>query len=203
MTRLWERVPLAHQRRQESQHVSISLCSLVPSPAQGDPTEWVSSHRFHHLHTDTPLDPHSPLRGLLVVPHGLAPRREGGLKNLQQNSTNWPAGAADPLEFCLGGLATAALRIDPLRSSGLELHQSTVSTAIACCAGKLLPDLSWSCTSSTQVRPTAETQATMERVGVRGNTSDMDVQPFYSFITKTYPLHVAASFALLFAAGEC
>ena len=30
---------------------------------QGDPTEWVSSHRFHHLHTDTPLDPHSPYEG--------------------------------------------------------------------------------------------------------------------------------------------
>ena len=31
--------------------------------SQGDPTEWVSSHRFHHLHTDTPLDPHSPYEG--------------------------------------------------------------------------------------------------------------------------------------------
>ena len=30
---------------------------------QGDPTEWVSCHRFHHLHTDTPLDPHSPYEG--------------------------------------------------------------------------------------------------------------------------------------------
>jgi stearoyl-CoA desaturase (delta-9 desaturase) len=30
---------------------------------QGDPTEWVSSHRYHHLHTDTPLDPHSPYEG--------------------------------------------------------------------------------------------------------------------------------------------
>ena len=33
------------------------------NPLQGDPTEWVSSHRFHHLHTDTPLDPHSPYEG--------------------------------------------------------------------------------------------------------------------------------------------
>lgn len=30
---------------------------------QGDPLEWVSSHRYHHLHTDTPLDPHSPYEG--------------------------------------------------------------------------------------------------------------------------------------------
>ena len=44
-------------------------------------------------------------------------------------------------------------------------------------------------------------QATMERVGARGNTSDMDAQPFYSFITKTYPLHVVAGFAALWALG--
>lgn len=44
-------------------------------------------------------------------------------------------------------------------------------------------------------------QSTMERVGCRGNTSDMDVQPFYSFITRTYPWHVVASFAALYALG--
>lgn len=25
--------------------------------------EWASSHRYHHLHTDTPMDPHSPYEG--------------------------------------------------------------------------------------------------------------------------------------------
>lgn len=30
---------------------------------QGDPIEWVSDHRYHHAHTDTPLDPHSPYDG--------------------------------------------------------------------------------------------------------------------------------------------
>lgn len=25
--------------------------------------QWVSGHRYHHLHTDTPLDPHSPYEG--------------------------------------------------------------------------------------------------------------------------------------------
>eukprot|EP00850_Spirogloea_muscicola_P007277 SM000036S13321 [mRNA] locus=s36:595281:597438:+ [translate_table: standard] len=32
--------------------------------AQGDPLEWVSSHRFHHQHCDTPKDPHTPYEGL-------------------------------------------------------------------------------------------------------------------------------------------
>jgi hypothetical protein len=41
----------------------------------------------------------------------------------------------------------------------------------------------------------------MERVGCRGNTSDMDVQPFYQFIQRTYPWHVVASFAALYALG--
>ena len=30
---------------------------------QGDPIEWCSTHRYHHLHTDTPLDPHSTYEG--------------------------------------------------------------------------------------------------------------------------------------------
>jgi len=30
---------------------------------QGDPIEWASTHRYHHLHTDTPLDPHSSYEG--------------------------------------------------------------------------------------------------------------------------------------------
>lgn len=39
----------------------FAYCGVLA--VQGDPTEWVSSHRFHHLHTDTPLDPHSPYEG--------------------------------------------------------------------------------------------------------------------------------------------
>eukprot|EP00775_Hariotina_reticulata_P006764 gene6764-6981_t len=31
---------------------------------QESPIAWVSHHRIHHLHTDTPLDPHSPYEGL-------------------------------------------------------------------------------------------------------------------------------------------
>ncbi|KAI8467532.1 MAG: MGDG specific palmitate delta-7 desaturase [Monoraphidium minutum] len=40
------------------------LCAwLGTQGGQGDPIEWVSLHRYHHLHTDTPLDPHSPYEG--------------------------------------------------------------------------------------------------------------------------------------------
>ena len=30
---------------------------------QGDPIEWVSSHRHHHAQCDTPADPHTPYEG--------------------------------------------------------------------------------------------------------------------------------------------
>jgi fatty-acid desaturase len=30
---------------------------------QGGPLEWVSDHRYHHLHTETALDPHSSYEG--------------------------------------------------------------------------------------------------------------------------------------------
>jgi len=39
----------------------FAYCGVLA--VQGDPLEWVSSHRYHHLHTDTPLDPHSPYEG--------------------------------------------------------------------------------------------------------------------------------------------
>ena len=40
---------------------ALAYCGVLA--IQGDPLEWVSSHRYHHLHTDTPLDPHSPYEG--------------------------------------------------------------------------------------------------------------------------------------------
>lgn len=39
----------------------LAYCGVIS--VQGDPLEWVSSHRYHHLHCDTPLDPHSPYEG--------------------------------------------------------------------------------------------------------------------------------------------
>ncbi|KXZ49956.1 hypothetical protein GPECTOR_18g114 [Gonium pectorale] len=40
---------------------ALAYCGVLA--VQGDPLEWASSHRYHHLHTDTPLDPHSPYEG--------------------------------------------------------------------------------------------------------------------------------------------
>lgn len=110
---------LSHKSFQTPKWLEYALAYCGVLAIQGDPTEWVSSHRYHHLHTDTPLDPHSPYEGF------------------------WWS------------------------------HM-----------GWLLDE-----------------KATLERVGARGNTTDLDAQPFYRFITKTYPLHVVASLALLFACG--
>lgn len=78
---------------------------------QGDPIEWVSSHRYHHLHTDTPHDPHTPYEGFW-----------------------W--------SHC-----------------GWFLDNS----------------------------------ATESRVGNRSNASDLQEQPFYQFLQKTYGWHIVAS----------
>ncbi|KAI8471268.1 MAG: MGDG specific palmitate delta-7 desaturase [Monoraphidium minutum] len=43
--------------------VEYAVAFLGTQTGQGDPIEWVSHHRYHHLHTDTPLDPHSPYEG--------------------------------------------------------------------------------------------------------------------------------------------
>ena len=41
---------------------TLAYCGVLS--CQGDPIEWVSCHRYHHVHCDTPLDPHSPYEGL-------------------------------------------------------------------------------------------------------------------------------------------
>ena len=44
-----------------------TLCPIhyysTTGDAQGGPLEWVSDHRYHHLHTETALDPHSSYEG--------------------------------------------------------------------------------------------------------------------------------------------
>lgn len=39
---------------------TLALCSLEDSPLR-----WVTTHRLHHAHSDTPLDPHTPRDGVM------------------------------------------------------------------------------------------------------------------------------------------
>lgn len=40
---------------------TLAYCGVLAM--QGDPAEWASTHRYHHKHCDTPLDPHSTYEG--------------------------------------------------------------------------------------------------------------------------------------------
>lgn len=54
---------LSHRSFQTPKWLEYILAYCGVLAVQGDPLEWASSHRYHHLHTDTPLDPHSPYEG--------------------------------------------------------------------------------------------------------------------------------------------
>lgn len=54
---------LSHRSFQTPKWLEYVLAYCGALAVQGDPIEWASSHRYHHLHTDTPLDPHSPYEG--------------------------------------------------------------------------------------------------------------------------------------------
>jgi len=54
---------LSHKSFQCPKWLEYTLAYCGVLAVQGDPMEWSSSHRYHHLHTDTPLDPHSPYEG--------------------------------------------------------------------------------------------------------------------------------------------
>ncbi|XP_024356646.1 palmitoyl-monogalactosyldiacylglycerol delta-7 desaturase, chloroplastic [Physcomitrium patens] len=96
---------------------SFAYCGV--QAVQGDPLEWVSSHRYHHQHCDTEKDPHSPYEGF------------------------WHS------------------------------HM-----------GWLLDD-----------------RRTQERVGARNNVGDMDKDPFYQFIQRTYPIHPIMMAVALYVMG--
>jgi hypothetical protein len=54
---------LAHRSFQTPKWLEYALSYCGVLAVEGDPIEWVSAHRYHHLHCDTPLDPHSPYEG--------------------------------------------------------------------------------------------------------------------------------------------
>ena len=54
---------LAHRSFKSPKWLEYCACYCGMMAMQGGPIEWVSDHRYHHLHTETPLDPHSSYEG--------------------------------------------------------------------------------------------------------------------------------------------
>uniref|UniRef100_A0A383V3J7 Fatty acid desaturase domain-containing protein n=1 Tax=Tetradesmus obliquus TaxID=3088 RepID=A0A383V3J7_TETOB len=54
---------LTHRSFKCPKWLEYTCAFLGANSGQGEPIEWVSTHRYHHLHCDTPLDPHSPYEG--------------------------------------------------------------------------------------------------------------------------------------------
>lgn len=54
---------LAHKSFRTPKWLEYVFAYCGALAVQGDPKEWVSTHRYHHLHCETPLDPHSSYEG--------------------------------------------------------------------------------------------------------------------------------------------
>jgi len=98
---------------------SLAYCGVLS--IQGDPLEWVSSHRYHHLHCDTPSDPHTPYEGFWwshagwLLDNEQAETRVGDRSNASdmaaqpfytwlQESYGWHVAAAGLATYAIGGL---------------------------------------------------------------------------------------------------
>lgn len=98
---------------------TLAYCGVLA--AQGDPTEWVSSHRYHHLHCDTPKDPHTPYEGFWwshagwLLDNDATIERVGDRSNANdmakqpfynwiQKTYPWHIGLSAALAFVVGGL---------------------------------------------------------------------------------------------------
>ena len=54
---------LAHKSFTCPKPIEYLLAYCGALAVQGDPIEWASTHRYHHMHCETPLDPHSTYEG--------------------------------------------------------------------------------------------------------------------------------------------
>jgi stearoyl-CoA desaturase (delta-9 desaturase) len=54
---------LSHKSFKTHKWLEYLIASLGTCSGQSHPIEWVSRHRQHHRHSDTPLDPHTPHEG--------------------------------------------------------------------------------------------------------------------------------------------
>ncbi|KAG1658363.1 hypothetical protein FOA52_005744 [Chlamydomonas sp. UWO 241] len=86
---------LSHRAFQTPKWLEYTLAYCGVLAAQGDPLEWVSGHRYHHLHTDTPLDPHSPFEGLWwshagwLLDNDVTIKRVGDRTNASDMESQW------------------------------------------------------------------------------------------------------------------
>jgi stearoyl-CoA desaturase (delta-9 desaturase) len=55
---------LTHRSFKTFKVVEYLFTILATLTDQGPPMVWVSNHRYHHMHADTPLDPHTPYEGM-------------------------------------------------------------------------------------------------------------------------------------------
>ena len=64
---------------------------------QSGPIAWVAAHRFHHLRSDEPGDPHSPLDGFFWAHMGWCLQQNNEIDNFKEYSKIVPDLASDPV----------------------------------------------------------------------------------------------------------
>ncbi|KAJ6827802.1 palmitoyl-monogalactosyldiacylglycerol delta-7 desaturase, chloroplastic isoform X1 [Iris pallida] len=54
---------LSHRSFKLPKWLEYTFAYLGAQAGQGDPLDWVCTHRYHHQHCDTAKDPHTPTQG--------------------------------------------------------------------------------------------------------------------------------------------
>jgi stearoyl-CoA desaturase (delta-9 desaturase) len=149
----------------------LAYCGVMA--VQGDPLEWVSCHRYHHLHCETPLDPHSVYEGFWWSHMGwlLDDRATQSRVHDTSNATGARRAAAAP------AAASCCFRCRRAR------HQLPRAPAP--------PLLKLSRCQSLPPPPTPPPSF----------RADISRDPFYAHLSKHYGLHVVGMFVAIFLLG--
>lgn len=181
---------------------------------QGAPMEWVSDHRYHHLHTETPLDPHSSYEGFWwshvgwMLDSEIYMARCGDRRNVRAAAVPLPGTrhtsatpCAWPLRGIPGGLGGG-------KRVGTERDGDGVGGIRSSATAHLGPDRPWPAhprtgTSATQPRGVPALIASPLPPAPRParQVADLAKQPFYRHLEEHYLAHLGAHFALIAVVG--
>jgi hypothetical protein len=207
---------LAHKAFQTPKWLEYALAYCGVMAMQGDPLEWVSSHRYHHLYCDTPQDPHTPYEGFWWSHCGwfldIAATVSSPSNPQPVFCVHWASLGSVSVDVRVWSLLVPSRTSPTARASRSESEcglchftpprwvvsndKVCVSThLIVCCVGCYPRITSWlrSGEFAEQGEGGGEGTRQERRVGNRSNAADMAAQPFYTWIQKTYGWHIVAA----------
>jgi fatty-acid desaturase len=174
----------------------FAYCGVMS--VQGDPLEWVSCHRYHHLHCETPLDPHSVYEGFWWSHMGWL--LDDSATQTRVCDTSNASGAWCGRPLCVLSMPCVMCKRSAVAGATVQWrgrHQGvTAGSRCSVLLWQHLCTLTATCSSCQQVD--CLIAAALPHACL---PTDIAKDPFYAHLREHYTWHVVGMFAAIFALG--